>query len=107
MCPIYQNEAHEILGHTDYLYYVTKSSTQEQRAKFDIGDLFINAAVCKWCGSYIRSENRHDMKWCYCGKVAVDGGSWYAKRVGDPRDYIDVIERFYDSDNKKLEKKVK
>jgi hypothetical protein len=31
---------------------------------------------------------------CKCGAVSVDGGSWYAKRTGNPKDYIDIIENF-------------
>lgn len=93
----YPNEAWEIVeGVKDYLWFVTKSSTVEQRRKFDIGDIFINAAVCLKCKEYVRSVNRHDMRYCKCGAVAVDGGSWYARRLGNLEDYVDVTEYFYD-----------
>ena len=95
-----ENTVNVITHETDYLNYVTKSSTKEQRGKFDIGDIFINAAVCKKCGDYIRSINRHDYKECGCGNIAVDGGSWYNKRVGTLKDYIDVVEYFYDAKTK-------
>lgn len=90
----YPNQAWEILDEkTDYLNLVTRSSTPEQRKKFRIGDIFINAAVCLKCEDYVRSVNQHDFKSCKCGAVTVDGGSWYAKRTG--KDRIDIIEPFY------------
>ncbi len=79
----------------DYLNFVTRTSTEAQRRKFDIGDILINAAVCKKCNTYIRSINRHDYKMCDCQKVGVDGGSWYAKRMGNDKDRVDIIELFY------------
>lgn len=90
----FENEAY-VLEETDTLNYVTKSSTPAQREKFGIGDIFINAAVCLKCKSYVRSRNAHDMRSCPCGAVAVDGGSHYAKRMGNPEDRIDVIELFH------------
>lgn len=92
----FQNEAYIIVSEVDIMNYVTKSSTKEQRHKFNIGDIYINAAVCKKCGDYIRSKNRHDFKYCKCGAVAVDGGSWYARRLGEKENYINIIENFYD-----------
>lgn len=91
---IYKNEAYVVKGKTDILNFVTKNSTKNQRRKFDIGDILINGVVCKKCGDYIRSKNRHDYKLCKCGAVGVDGGSWYCKRIGDKNDYIDVVEEF-------------
>lgn len=98
----YTNEAYEVLDQRDYLNFVTKSSTKNQRRKFDIGDIFINAAVCLTCSDYIRSMHRHDFKSCKCGDLIVDGGSWYAKRINKGnRGYVDVIETFYDVPLKK------
>lgn len=92
---IFENEAYITeKGIVDTLYFVTKTSTKEQRRKFDIGDIYINAAVCKKCGDYVRSKNRHDFRSCKCGAVTVDGGSWYCKRLGNKEDYINVIEDF-------------
>jgi len=85
---------HYITEDTDYLYYVTKSSTKKQRKIFNIGNIYINGAVCKKCNEFIRSKHKHDFKWCSCKTVAVDGGSWYAKRTGKPNNYINVIESF-------------
>ena len=39
-----------------------------------------NKIKCNYCGDIIVSENRHDFKFCSCGKVAVDGGTDYLKR---------------------------
>lgn len=95
---IFKNEAYIVMDETDAMNYVTRSSTKEQRKKFNIGDIYINGAVCIHCNDFIRSKNRHDYRTCPCGKVSVDGGSWYAKRVGNREDYIDVIEGFLDSE---------
>lgn len=29
---------------------------------------------CKDCGDLVFSRTRHDMRWCTCRKIAVDGG---------------------------------
>lgn len=93
----YENEFYVVLDDkTDYLNFVSRTSTKEQRKKFMIGNIFINAAVCKKCGDYIRSKNLHDYVGCRCFSVFVDGGSHYCKRSGNEEDYIDVIELFYD-----------
>ena len=78
----------------DYHYCSNIGMTKEQRNKLDIGDVWINAAVCLKCKDYIRSLNRHDYRSCKCGAIAVDGGSWYCKRTGNPEDMIDVIEEY-------------
>ncbi len=93
----FPNEVY-IMPEVDTLNFVTKSSTKKQRRKFDIGDIFINAAVCMKCGDYIRSKNRHDFVWCGCKSIAVDGGSWYAKRLGNPTEIINIIEPFQDEE---------
>ena len=45
----------------------------------------------------IESEYRHDMRWCECGAVAVDGGHSYLKRsfVNSPKDYTEMSEVVY------------
>ncbi len=42
-----------------------------------------NKIRCKKCGDIIESKNVHDMKWCTCGAVAVDGGHEYLRRLGN------------------------
>ena len=39
-----------------------------------------NMAKCAKCGEVIESKSRHDMVWCPCGAIAVDGGHDYLKR---------------------------
>lgn len=53
-----------------------------------------NRIRCKLCGDVIESTHHHDFKWCSCGKVAVDGGHDYLRRVGDPNNWEDVSEFF-------------
>lgn len=39
-----------------------------------IAKIYGNKIQCKKCGDIIESKTVHDMKWCKCGAVAVDGG---------------------------------
>jgi len=39
----------------------------------------VNCVRCKKCGEIIYSRAVHDMHWCSCGAVAVDGGFDYFK----------------------------
>lgn len=43
--------------------------------------------ICKKCGDVIESKSRHDMVWCRCGSVAIDGGEDYCKITGNPDDW--------------------
>ena len=61
-------------------YWEYDNRDKETRRKYNVGDILENAAICKLCGDYLRSNNRHDYKTCSCGNLSVDGGSWYAKR---------------------------
>ena len=65
---------------SDYHDFVDKFTPKTERRRLNTGDIFINAATCKLCGKKIRSKNRHDYVVCKCRNLAVDGGSWYAKR---------------------------
>ena len=60
-----------------------------ERRKINVGDIFSNAIMCKLCGETIESVHRHDMKFCGCGSVYVDGGTWYKRHGGHQDDYID------------------
>lgn len=79
---------------TDYHDFSWPSCSVEHRRKLDIGELYINAAICKLCGWFIRSRNRHDYVSCRCGATSVDGGSWYAARTGNPENYENIIVMF-------------
>ena len=39
-----------------------------------------NAIKCNYCGEVIESKSVHDIKYCSCGKCAVDGGHEYLRR---------------------------
>lgn len=79
---------------TDYHDFLTKDSTPEEREKYHTGDIWINAAKCLKCGDTVRSRNQHDFRRCTCGAIAVDGGSWYGRRIGHPEDMENIIEMF-------------
>lgn len=40
-----------------------------------------NIISCKHCSDIIESKNEHDFKRCKCGKVGIDGGLEYCKRI--------------------------
>lgn len=39
-----------------------------------------NRGRCRKCDTTIESTSRHEMVWCRCGAVAVDGGLEYLRR---------------------------
>ena len=46
-----------------------------------------------FCQDTIESKHRHDFVQCSCGKVAVDGGKDYLRRVFDQdTDYVELSE---------------
>ena len=45
-----------------------------------------NKLKCKKCGDIIQSKHRHDMVWCKCGAIAIDGGGDYCKVSGNLED---------------------
>jgi hypothetical protein len=45
-----------------------------------------NQVRCLKCGDTPWSGHRHDLRFCKCGAVAVDGGMEYLRRVGEPSD---------------------
>lgn len=57
--------------------------TAAERKEIHAGDIRLNMARCRNCGDIIRSRHVHDFVRCKCGALAVDGGSFYAKRCGD------------------------
>lgn len=40
-----------------------------------------NSIACLYCGEVIESRHVHDYRRCGCGKVAVDGGRDYLRRL--------------------------
>ena len=46
---------------------------------------------CKKCGDAIYSHHRHDMRFCRCGAVAIDGGRDYIKLSGEPANMESIV----------------
>ncbi len=83
---------------TDTQLFTTKDSSPEERKRLNVGDIWANQVKCLSCGDIIRSKNRHDFVRCSCGKIAVDGGSWYQRRVGDLNSYEELSEDYNNLD---------
>lgn len=81
---------------TDYHDFCWRGASKEWRDRLFIGDIYVNAAICKLCGYFIRSKNKHDYRKCKCGAIAVDGGSHYCKRMGNSENIENIIELFTD-----------
>lgn len=47
-----------------------------------------NRAQCRKCGDVISSRTRHDIHWCGCGTIGVDGGLAYLRRMGENLDMV-------------------
>lgn len=52
--------------------------------------IILNRIQCNHCKDIIVSHSRHDFKWCSCGKVAVDGGTYYQHLTGELEDYTNL-----------------
>ena len=48
-----------------------------------------NAAKCLNCGAVIESKHLHDLVWCDCHSIFVDGGLLYLRRGGDQDCFLD------------------
>lgn len=87
----------------DYQSFTKIDTPKEERRKLNIGDIYSNAAKCLECNTVVRSKNRHDFTMCPCGALAVDGGSWYAKRMTNG-EYEELAEIYADvKDNRSIE----
>ena len=65
--------------------------------------IIYNAVICTHCKDRVQSTHRYDFRYCSCGKIAVDGGLEYLRRVGDIYGgYIDVS--LYEGQEDDLEK---
>lgn len=51
----------------------------------------INKVRCRKCDDIIESKHRHDMVWCKCRSIAVDGGKDYQRLTG----YVENIDDSY------------
>ena len=54
--------------------------------------IMVNKIRCKKCGDVIESKSVHDLKFCKCESVAVDGGHNYLRRLGEPENWEDLSE---------------
>ena len=54
--------------------------------------IIINKVKCVNCGDILESKTVNDYKRCSCGKIAIDGGHDYLKRIGNEEDYIELSE---------------
>lgn len=68
----------------------------ETRKKIGVGNIRINRIQCLKCKDIITSTHRHHMQYCKCESVAVDGGSWYGRRLGKPKNYKDLSVKYKD-----------
>lgn len=57
-----------------------------------MAEILINAAKCRKCEDTIISRHRHDFVRCRCGAIAVDGGLDYCRRIGNYKDFQEIIE---------------
>ncbi len=48
---------------------------------------------CTDCGDLVFSRTRHDMRWCTCRKIAVDGGFDECRLMGHPKKVEMYIEQ--------------
>lgn len=47
--------------------------------------------TCRRCGSTITSDSRHDLQFCSCSAVGIDGGDCYTRIIGDRENYQIVV----------------
>lgn len=52
--------------------------------------IYRNSAKCLNCGDELVSFRRHDFKTCSCGRLSVDGGHSYARRLSNDGAFIDT-----------------
>lgn len=45
---------------------------------------------CLRCDDELYSGHRHDLRWCTCGAVFVDGGSDYLRIGGELADFVRI-----------------
>lgn len=55
----------------------------------------INKVRCKKCDDIIESTYTHNMVWCKCGSIAVDGGSEYQRLTWTDGKMDDLIDTSY------------
>jgi len=71
----------------DYLFSLHQLKPKKEKRKYLLGMtdtieiLIRNAAKCLHCGTVIESKHSHDFKTCTCGKISIDGGLDYSRKL--------------------------
>ena len=79
----------------DYQLLTTISTPKAIRDKLNIGNIRNNSIKCLSCWDIVRSRNRRDMRYCSCGKCAIDWGSFYGKATGEINE-LEFITEYYE-----------
>lgn len=53
--------------------------------------IHINAVLCKKCNYVVFSRSRHDLRYCYCKSIFIDGGFDYIRIGGDDKDIENIV----------------
>lgn len=53
--------------------------------------ILVNGIKCRKCDCIVYSRATHDMRYCECGAIAIDGGREYLKVSGNLDDVESVI----------------
>ena len=69
--------------------HIFRQKTKYFKEEISTRRIKTNKIKCRKCGDIIESTYTHDLKYCECGAVAVDGGHDYLRRVGNPEDWED------------------
>lgn len=54
--------------------------------------LIVAALLCKSCNHAVFSRCRHDMRWCKCRSIAIDGGFDYCRVLSKEDAQMDQIQ---------------
>lgn len=75
----------------DFFNYLVATDTLDDFLGYK-KKIVINKIKCINCGDILESKTPNDFNRCSCGKVAIDGGHDYLKRIGNDEDYIELSE---------------
>lgn len=67
----------------DFTVALRRALEEEETEAVPTRRLIRNAARCLSCGDTLESKHRHDFRTCQCGRLSVDGGLDYARRLID------------------------
>lgn len=75
-----QNRPENGLGQTFEAFVIPKTCPTVKEFRATV----VECATCNKCGDTIYSRHRHDMRYCSCASIAIDGGREYTKLTGQP-----------------------